>query len=199
MTTRRLSKTLCRHAAVLLLATGAGAAWAQPHGHAGHAAHQHGKASLDIAVERQSLAVQIETPLDSLLGFERAPRTDAERQAAAQALAKLREADKLLVVDPAAGCTLAKVDIDAPVLGEPGGQPQAPQAGHGAQGAHEDHAELQAAVEFRCTDASLAKYIDVGLADAFRRIRTIDVQVAAPQGQLKRTLTGKARRVNLTR
>ena len=39
----------------------------------------------------------LELPLDSLLGFERAPRTDAERKAAADVLARLRSGGTLYV------------------------------------------------------------------------------------------------------
>ena len=45
-------------------------------------AHQHGVARLDVAVEATRVTLYLDTPLDNLLGFERAPRTDAERKAA---------------------------------------------------------------------------------------------------------------------
>jgi hypothetical protein len=47
--------------------------------HAGGKAHVHGVATLDIAVEARKITVQLESPLDNLLGYERTPRTDAER------------------------------------------------------------------------------------------------------------------------
>jgi hypothetical protein len=181
MTLRAPFATLALAAAMLA----AGTAVAQT-----HAAHTHGKAALDIAIERTAVSVQFETPLDNLLGFERAPKTPAERQAAEQALTRLRAADQWLRIDPDAGCKLRKVEIDAPALG----QGKAHDHGHG-----DEHAELEAQVDFDCADATRARYIEVGLADTFKRLRTIDVQVAAPQGQLKRTLSGQTRRVQLQR
>jgi hypothetical protein len=41
--------------------------------------HEHGVARLDVAVDAGRVSFSLETPLDNLLGFERAPRTDAER------------------------------------------------------------------------------------------------------------------------
>ena len=73
-------------------------------------AHEHGTAQLDIAVAAGRVSIDFETPLDNLLGFEREPRTDAERQRADAAVAQLRAADRLFRIDPAAGCTLAKVE-----------------------------------------------------------------------------------------
>ena len=78
--------------------------------------HVHGVVKLNMAVETREqripvklqgvgerpltsqvvdVRVSLEMPLDSLLGFERAPRTDAERQSVAAALVKIRDAKAL--------------------------------------------------------------------------------------------------------
>ena len=93
-----------------LLFAATGLAWAGK-------AHQHGVAQLDVAVEPTRVTLELDTPLDNLLGFERAPRTDAERAVVDKALARLRAADGLFRIDGAAGCTLAKVSLVSAVLG----------------------------------------------------------------------------------
>lgn len=113
--------TLTRSMIVLAVAlcAGAGTAWA------GGKAHEHGALKLAVAIEGNKLTIAMEAPLDNLLGFERAPRTDAERKAAADVLARLRSPDKgaaLFVPDAAAQCTLGKAEVQAPVL-EPGAKP----------------------------------------------------------------------------
>jgi hypothetical protein len=45
-------------------------------------AHVHGLVKLDVAVDAKTLTVQLEAPLDSLVGFEHRPRTAAQKQAA---------------------------------------------------------------------------------------------------------------------
>lgn len=152
-----------------------------------HAAHEHGKVAVDIAVEREQLTVAIDTPLDNLLGFERAPRSATEKQAAEAAVAKLRAADGWLRIDPQAGCQLKEVTLESAALGL-GGAP--------AEG---EHADLEGSVTYRCTDATRAAWIDVGLADAFQRVKSLQVQVAGPKGQAKQTLSGKNRRVVLAK
>lgn len=152
-----------------------------------HAAHEHGKVAVDIAVEREQLTVAIDTPLDNLLGFERAPRSATEKQAADAAVARLRAADGWLRIDPQAGCQLRAVTLESGALGL-GGAP--------AEG---EHADLEGSVTYRCTDATRAAWIDVGLADAFKRVKVLQVQVAGPQGQAKQTLSGKNRRVVLAK
>ena len=63
-----------------------------------------------------TLSIDFETPLDNLLGYERAPRTDAERRAADAAVAKLKAADTLFTIDPAAQCTLDSAALNSAAL-----------------------------------------------------------------------------------
>ena len=151
-------------------------------------AHEHGAVKLDIAVEGRRITLQMESPLDNLLAFERAPRTDAERKSAQAMVNRLKAADALFKPDPAAQCSLGSVTIDSPAL----------QLGQPGAGAEQDgHADLDAAFEFNCKDT--AAFIDVALFDAFPRMKRIDVQVATAKAQFKRTLKAPAKRVDLTR
>ena len=152
-------------------------------------AHQHGLLRLDIAVEARKLTLQMESPLDNLVGFERAPRNVAERKRVEAALAKLKAAG-VFTIDPAAQCSPAKVTLTSAVLKLGTSQPAA---------ANHNHADLDASFEFECQDATRATFVDVGLFDSFAGMQQIEVQVAAPKGQFKRTLKRPARRVALTR
>lgn len=143
-------------------------------------AHVHGQIKLDVVVDGPTVVVTMESPLDNFVGFERAPRSDDEKKTVDEAVAKLRAADTLFIIDPAGNCKLGPVDLRAPVLGlgpTPAGAPAA--AGH---------ADLDATFAFNCASAAAVKFIDVGLFTAFKGPRQIEVQVAAPQGQFKRTL-----------
>jgi hypothetical protein len=83
------------HAAALLCGVHALGVLAAP--------HVHGVVALDVALEGPRVVLSLKAPLDSLVGFERAPRTDAERRAAADVPARLREPDALFKLDPATG------------------------------------------------------------------------------------------------
>ena len=154
------------------------------HAQAQHA-HVHGQLKLDVAVDVQTLTIAIDTPLDSIVGFERAPRTDAERKAVQQAVAQLRAADKLFAIDPSAGCKLGQVDLDAPALG----------LGQARPGEPAGHADLEGSFTFECASAVQARFIDVGLFGAFRNARQIEVQIVTPDGQYQRTLKRPAGRL----
>lgn len=161
-------------------------------------AHQHGVARLDVAVEAGRVTLYLETPLDNLLGFERAPRTDAERRQADAAVARLKDADKLFRIDGNAGCKLAKVTLSSAALGLPPAAPGAP-AAPAAPAAKDEHADLEGRFEFSCTAGTRAGFVEVGLFEAFAQIKRIELQLVSPKGQMKATLLRPASRVALVR
>lgn len=164
--------------------------WGAAAAHATEAAHVHGLMRLDIAVEQSTLTVQLEAPLDSLLGFERAPRTAAERQAADALLQRMGDGASLFKPSAAAQCRPTEARVDSPVLQT---------AGSAAHGAGHEHADLDASYAYRCTHPEQLAHIEVGLFEAFRRLQRIEVQVAGPQQQLKQTLQRPDKRVPLRR
>jgi Protein of unknown function (DUF2796) len=157
--------------------------------HAAEHAHSHGEAKLDLAVEPTRITIQLESPLNNLVGFERAPRTDKERQQVDAALAKLKAADLLFKIDPTAQCKLASVELASAALklGKP--DPEEEKAGH---------ADIDGSFEFACADATKANYIELGLFE-FSRMQRLEVQVATAKGQFKRTLKRPASRLMLTK
>jgi len=155
----------------------------------GHA-HEHGVVKLDIAVEAGKLTVQMESPLDNLVGFERAPRTEAERKTVDAAVARLKAAATLFKIDPAAGCSVARVDLASAPLKLGNAEPAA---------VNDGHADLDGEFEFSCKDSAHVSFIDLGLFAAFAGMQRIDVQIAAPQGQFKRTLSRPATHIDFAR
>lgn len=167
---RGLSRLLA--AAALLAAPFALHAQTQP-------AHVHGQIGLDVVVEGPTIVITMNAPLDNFVGFERAPRSEAEQKTIDEAVAKLRAADGLFAIDPAGNCKLGPVELRSPAIGLGPSPKSPPVAGH---------ADLDATFAFNCASAAATKFIDVGLFTAFKGPRQIEVQIAAPQGQFKRTL-----------
>lgn len=139
------------------------------------APHRHGVVSLSATLEGQVLSLDLQAPLDSLLGFERAPRTAAERAGAAALLDQLDPGSLLFQANPEAGCVPTRADVKAAVL-----QGSMPPVG--------GHADLEAAYQFRCERPEQLASIRHGLFGAFRRIQRIEVQFALPAGQGRRVL-----------
>ena len=77
-------------------------------------AHVHGQIKLDVAIEGPTVVIEMESPLDNFTGFERAPRTDAEKKTAETVVAQLRAADQIFRIDPVANCKLGPVTLRSP-------------------------------------------------------------------------------------
>jgi len=155
-------------------------------------AHTHGHMTLDVAVDAQTITLALESPLDSFLGFERAPRSEAERKRVAEMVARLKAADQLFQPDAAGGCKLSQVDLASEALGLGAAQ------GHG-HGDKAEHADIAVNIVFTCARAAHARFIDVKLFEAYPRLRSIDAQVAVPHRQFKRSLKAGAARLGLAR
>jgi len=156
-----------------------------------HGPHEHGVVKLDVAVEPGRVTLLMESPLANLVGFERAPRTDAERQRVDAALATLNAASTLFKIDPAAGCVPGPVELNAAAL--EGSKPGAAEADGG-------HADIDASFTFKCSKKAAAPaFIDTALFTAFPAIQRIDVQLATGSAQAKRTLLRPAARLSLPR
>lgn len=166
---------------------------AGPHQHA----HRHGHVRLDIAVERDGFSIGLEAPLDSLLGFERAPRSDQERQVVRSVAERLRSGS-LFVPNPEAGCKLSAATLRSDALGDLLGNASSTGAAASISGPQADdaHADLEASFVYTCHRPTAFKSMHIGLADAFKRIQRIDVQLIAGNKQAKRTLTGTARQLS---
>lgn len=140
------------------------------------APHQHGVVALNVALDGTALTLELDAPLDSLVGWERAPRNDSERRAAADALQRLRDPAQLFTPDAAAQCQAAAPQVNAGLLA-PGTKPAAG-----------EHADLQASYRWTCAQPTQLRSIALPIFDAFKRIQRIEVQAVGPHGQRKATL-----------
>lgn len=163
-------------------------------------AHEHGAATLDVAVESGHLTVLLDSPLDNLLGFEHAPSTPAERQRVAALVAQLKAADRLLRIDDAAGCTLETVRLEAPVVGVNVDTAGSPAAATTPAKPDEGHGDLDAEFSFACAHADQASHIALdALWSAFPGLQRLDAQIATTHGQARRTLRRPQARLPLAR
>lgn len=145
--------------------------------------HVHGVATLQIAVDGKLLQLHLESPLDSLLGFEHMPRTAQQKSAVKAMEEQLKRAEKLFYPSPKAGCSLKSVSLESPVL-----------KAEKHQEAH-DHADLDGDFVFACTHPEALRELEVQLFDAFPGLRQLKTEAATPRGQKAATLTPKQRKI----
>ena len=144
-----------------------------------HAAggHNHGVGNLDVSVEGEQLTLNLELPLDSAVGFERAPKNDKEHSALADAERLLKDATALFVPTPAAGCAIASVTVEVPYTGKP------------SEG--DGHADIDARYVFRCASPAVLKSVETGLFKQLKRLYRIEARRTTPSGQGAARLSAK--------
>ena len=100
-------------AAALACAVVAGAAFAASDGeHREHEAHEHGHGTLDIVLEGEDLVIELRIPAVNVVGFEHAPRDDAEREAVRHALVPLGDAASLFLLPEGAECEVEGAEAE---------------------------------------------------------------------------------------
>lgn len=176
-----MAATLHRTAAVALISALAAGVTATTTAQAA-GAHQHGVASLELVADGNRFTVTLDSPLDNLLGFERGPRTDAERAKVRAMAQTLRSSTTLVVPAAAAACQLQGVDLASDVIA-PALLAAAPAATTAPAPAAKpgDHADLEAVFRFQCAQPQALKSVALGgLFQAFPRLRQLDAALAAP-------------------
>lgn len=73
--------------------------------------HVHGVTRMNIAVEGNSLAIEVESPAANIVGFEHRPNNEKQERAIADALSLLEAGDVAFVLPDAAGCQLTEANV----------------------------------------------------------------------------------------
>lgn len=141
-------------------------------------AHQHGVAQLTVAAEDNRLELELSSPLESLVGFEREPRNDKERKTVQAMKDSFRKPETLFAPSAAAQCTATPAEVELP-----GGDSK------------DGHADMHAAVVFECRTPAALKDLEVGLFEAFPRLQRLKVQLVARGKQSGMELTRQKRRL----
>ncbi|MDI6750223.1 MAG: DUF2796 domain-containing protein [Rhodocyclaceae bacterium] len=136
--------------------------------------HVHGEGRLDAVLDKDSVTLELELPLDAAVGFERAPRNEKEKAALANAEKALKDAGTLWRFPAAAGCVVQEVAVEMPKFD--GGE----------------HADIEARYRFRCSNPTALKEIETTLFKAMPRLYRLEAQRAGPAGQGAQRLTPKA-------
>jgi hypothetical protein len=145
-------------------------------------AHQHGAARLEVTLDGGALQVALDSPAENFLGFEHAPRTDAQKKTVARVEQQLREPAKLFTPVASAGCEpqAPRVEIKLP-----------------PPGSKETHSEIEAEWRWQCAQPGALAHLDVGLFKAFPRLKELRVQVVTGQGQKAAVLKPGAPRLKI--
>lgn len=167
-------------------------------------AHVHGHGALNIAVEGNTVALELEAPGFDIVGFEHAPDSDADKAAVEEALAKLSEPQTLFVPSEAAGCQVSEMLVELHGEERHGDHDEMHEEHaeghdhddedheeHADEHGHEDHeeaakgeshSEFHATYLMNCDDVSKLTQIALAYFNAFPNAEELDVQLVTDAG-----------------
>ena len=129
---------------------------------AGQKAHVHGSSNLTVALENETLVVRIDSPLMDLVGFENEPKTKIQKGLLERAKEQLQKSDEVLVFK-GGSCVEQKSIVN---LGHVHTK-NASNAEHDHSSHNDNHREISAFYEFRCSKPKSLKQIEVLLFEEF--------------------------------
>ena len=180
-------------------------------------AHVHGEAILQLVIDDSGALATFKSPAADIVGFERHPETDAEKQAVADALAQLSDFTALFTLPEAAGCTIdhAHADFEVEAAGDDHEDHDHHEEGEehhdeGEEHHHEDehhdedemqaevgHAEFHAEFEMTCADTSSLTSLQTSVFDLFPSLEALEVEAVTPAGQSGAELTPQSAEMSL--
>lgn len=170
------------------------------HEHGSLSAHEHGVARLNVALDGQTLELELESPAMNLLGFEHAATSNADKATLNAARESLEQPLALFSLPAQAGCSVASTELDSPLFGgKAHGHTHAEEHGHGHQhGEHDhEHSNISAHYQLSCSTPGALKTLDLNAVfQRFPDTRTIQVQLIGPSGQQGVELTPGNPRLN---
>ena len=184
-----------RSALFLACAILTGVAFAASEGeHREHEAHEHGRGTLDIVAEGEELVVEFRIPAANVVGFEHAPRDDAEHEAVRMAAETFRDPASVLVLPAEAECEVEEAEAGIVGMGAEEHEEEGDDHGHAKEeheeeGEHsadsdgEAHSELRATYHFHCHAPERLVRIEVRVFEHLRDAEEIDVRVVTATAQ----------------
>ena len=151
-------------------------------------AHEHGRGTLNVALEGNRLSMELEVPGVDIVGFEHTAKTRPQKAAVEKAKKQLLAPQSLFKLSGSAGCTVSAASVELED-GDHGGTKKA--------GEEHGHSEFHAQYTFDCqTPASLTS-IEFDYFRAFAGAQRLDVNVITPKGQTKFEVSRSKPRIDL--
>lgn len=147
--------------------------------------HEHGVGTLNVALDGQTLELDLDGPSMNLVGFEHVASTDDDKAKVDAARKQLENPTVLFSLPKAAGCTSEEQELKSPLF-DP-----APEEG-AVKGEHH-HSDIEAHYAFTCSQPDALKTLDLTqFFKTFPGTHTIKVQLIGTSGQQALDVTPKA-------
>ena len=166
-------------------------------------AHEHGITALNIALDGDTLLMELEGPAMNFVGFEHPPETAEQKRAIEAALKTLNGDPQLFVFSDGAGCSLSQAGIRH-ILDDDDhddhddhhdSDDHDDHDDHHDSDGHDDHkkgarhSEFAGEYQFECANPGKFKSVSIGLFKAFPLTTEVEVSFIGPDVQTFKELT----------
>ena len=167
--------------------------------------HQHGRGTLNIAIEGSVVWVELEAPGADIVGFEHPARSAEDKAAVAAAKARLADFPALFTPTPGADCRLEQASVVLEGVDDHEGQAKAeaePEADDHDAHEHEEteaasHSAFHAEYKLTCADIAALEAMSVQYFGQFPGAEALEVTVIDEQGQRRQTVDRIRARISL--
>lgn len=141
--------------------------------------HVHGEVNINVVVENSVLSLEIEMPLDVLVGFEHEPKNNREKADFENAVKILRE-KTIFTPNYEAQCVAKPAVLNLPSFKE-----------------KSEHSDIDGDFSWECAKINELKLLEVGLFQKFKRLEKLQAQVVDSKGQNQQNLSPSKPRLTL--
>ncbi len=173
-----------------------------------HGAHVHGEVEFNVAQDANELLIEIVAPGADVVGFERAPETNAEKQALQQAIATLEQPEQLFSFPANANCALEYKSVSHTLGGDEHDghdhdehkhhdHDEHKHHDHDHDHAHDGHGEFTIEYHFECGNIENLTQLETSWMEKFEQTHKISVNILTDRVQGGATLEGSSNRFSL--
>ena len=155
-------------------------------------AHVHGKASLNLVLDGQSLFIEFESPAYNLVGFEHEPKDQLQHKEVQDSLSLLSRPRKVFGFSAQAGCLVESVSVTTTMAGvgkntvgyeEEHHEEEHHDHSDGDSTNKESHSEFKANYLMICSEPEKLRTIEFKLFKEFLGLKSVQVQWINGEGQ----------------
>ena len=155
-------------------------------------AHVHGKASINLVLDDQSLFIEFESPAYNLVGFEHEPKDQIQQKEVQDTLSLLSKPRKVFGFSAQAGCLVESVSVTTTMAGvgkntvgyeEEHHEEEHHDHSDGDSTNKESHSEFKANYLMICSEPEKLRTIEFKLFKEFLGLKSVQVQWINGEGQ----------------
>lgn len=145
-------------------------------------AHEHGSATISLAYEQNSAEIELESPADSLLGFEHAPKSDKEKKAFESAKNLWGNlSTELIIFAKDLNCKTTNV-VFKQIMSQDEHDDHKKHDHHDKDHSDDSHSEIEASAKVVCEKA-ISGDVTVQLRKHFKKMKNVKLEIVGTKSQ----------------